>query len=68
MESMFLFDTHSHAHDDHNHLEVIPQLDVDKIVLMGTSQNDWYLSIPPLIFEIELKFQKSDEIEFELTN
>jgi hypothetical protein len=42
MEPRFLFDTHSHAHDDLAHLDEIPELDVDKVALMGTSQNDWY--------------------------
>merc|ERR1711879_490273 len=37
----FLFDTHSHAHDDLAHLDAIPERKVDKIALMGTSQNDW---------------------------
>lgn len=41
MEPRFLFDTHSHAHDDLAHLDDIPELDVDKVALMGTSQNDW---------------------------
>lgn len=40
---LLLFDTHSHAHDDLAHLDAIPELDVDKVALMGTTQNDWYI-------------------------